>query len=704
MHSATPANDRVRRRHWLALPLLLCLVPATARAQSSQPQGAASDDAQACLSGATAIIADPELTTTDDLTDACRRFVATPPADAETNYRAGMVFDRAGHLADAEAAFERAVASDHAGAMVALARMRRDDAKAATTLNERAAARGNAEATLALAEDHLHGRGRPRDVVKARALLEAAAAKGDAGAMVRLGWIHANGFGVARGREAAVEWFRRAAATGDRAAGRLLAEQYLPGRLAPANADAAIAEFDRLARAGDLTAVRRLADLLEGGVDVAPDPVRLIALRRKLARLGEEVGPNHAAFDDRRRYAQMLWNGEGAKPDRDQAVRLWPRPAEARGAEDWLRLIASTATDDLVEAARALLDGDELPLDVDAAVERLRVAADRGDARALTLLADQMVVSTPAAELPAAIALYERAAAAGSPQARHRLATFLWRGMGVAKDPPRAIALTRAAAETGNRGALADLYRLTADGRGVPKDVKAAARHWVRLLKMRGELPKGTSYEEAARRLVQGLAEEAPDLRRAALAELRQAPLAPQQPRRGRLLEGDLVGAAFADLARDGKAVSRDERLAWLELASDAGDPEAGFELSRMHALGDGAPKDLAKALARLIAASKAGHSGASVRLVEFYDEQTGSPQSPALAADHALQALRSRYLELSELTGPVGKARPEVQAEIRKRLAALGHASPSADWPGLLAAMTSYRAKAEKAHREAEQ
>lgn len=698
------------RRRARTTRALLALVAALAAAFAG-PAGA-TDAPATCEAAARAILADLSLFPDTAAVAACRQVGVDQGAGDAARHAAALVLERAEETNAAEAVFAAVAAGGHAGAITGLARMKRqEDPQAAAALIDRAVALGDAGAEAEMGEDLLRGRGRPRDVARARQMLERAAERGAVRAMHRLGWMAANGTGGPRDSAVALAWFRRAAAAGERSAARFLAEQFLAGGLAPADPARAADELERLALTGDTQAGRRLIELAEADVEVRLDPPRLLALLRHLAQVGRVIRPGDDAADDRRRYAAALWHGEGAAPDPMAALALWPRGAGDPGVDELKRMLASQETDDLVAAARALLDGADLPADPQAAEARLRLAAERGDARAMTLLGDRMMLEAPADALGEAVGLYERAAAAGSARARHRLATLAWRGLGVARDPARALTLARAAAEGGDRGALTDLFRMTAEGTGMARDPGAAARYWVALFTKPGELPAGVTRMEEMRRLAQELGAARPDVRRAGLAALRavgsatlraaRANLVPAS-RRSPLRGDDLIAAALADIGKGDGAMDARERTGWLELAAETGDPEAAFELARRRARGEGMAKDLALAMKWMEVASTNGHSEASLRLVEFLDERGDDEATAALAADRAIDALHGRYLTIDELVEAARKARPRTRAGIGRRLATLGHPPAGDDAAALERALRQARARLEALDKEA--
>ena len=161
--------------------------------------------------------------------------------------------------------------------------------------------------------------------------------------------------------------------------------------------------------------------------------------------------------------------------------------------------------------------------DVEGAIRLYRIAADRGDLRAMFSLglmteAGRGVPANPVA----ALRLYERAARLGFPDAMINLAVALFEGAGVEKDPDRAVALLKEAADLGSAIASYNLGVLARDGQaGEPSDALTYFRRAIKAGEPRAYLAAAILLDEgrivarnpgeAANMLLRGAAEDAGD-------------------------------------------------------------------------------------------------------------------------------------------------------------------------------------------------
>ena len=161
--------------------------------------------------------------------------------------------------------------------------------------------------------------------------------------------------------------------------------------------------------------------------------------------------------------------------------------------------------------------------DVEGAIRLYRIAADRGDLRAMFSLglmteAGRGVPANPVA----ALRLYERAARLGFPDAMINLAVALFEGAGVEKDPERAVALLKEAADLGSAIASYNLGVLARDGQaGEPSDALTYFRRAIKAGEPRAYLAAAILLDEgrivarnpgeAANMLLRGAAEDAGD-------------------------------------------------------------------------------------------------------------------------------------------------------------------------------------------------
>jgi TPR repeat protein len=159
--------------------------------------------------------------------------------------------------------------------------------------------------------------------------------------------------------------------------------------------------------------------------------------------------------------------GDGAARDVPAALELYRQAAKLGNARALYRL------------AWHNYKGEFLPRDPAQAARLLRQAIDRGDGRdAVSLLGllHDLGEGVPK-DVPQALSLYRKAAAAGSPQAHQRLAYHVYFGESLPRDPQEAARLLHRAIELGDRiEAKALLALLHERGEGVPQDLAQALK------------------------------------------------------------------------------------------------------------------------------------------------------------------------------------------------------------------------------------
>jgi TPR repeat protein len=256
------------------------------------------------------------------------------PPTAVAWWQTGSNDQAAANRTEADAAFERAVKLDVAGAsaddlktardlylaaassggvaaMLHLARAYdrglgvainvRDLAKAADWY-ARAAAAGHPAAQAALGTMYEFGEGVPQSLVEALRHYRLAADRGDPAGQASLGFLFAQGKGVARDAIAARKWYLAAAAQGHARAQFNLALMYIRAEGGPLSWPDAVRWLKAAAGAGHAGALRELAYLHDEGRGVARNPEQaaayLIASYQARARSGSGSARPNAA--DRR--------------------------------------------------------------------------------------------------------------------------------------------------------------------------------------------------------------------------------------------------------------------------------------------------------------------------------------------------------------------------------------------------------------------
>ena len=159
---------------------------------------------------------------------------------------------------------------------------------------------------------------------------------------------------------------------------------------------------------------------------------------------------------------ELLSQGYGVRQD-GVAARKWFEAAAAKGNADALFTLAA------MDLGRGALNKDN-------AVDRLRQAAEKGNAAAaynlgLIYLEGQVAPKEPAI----AAGWFQRAADLDQPDALYALATLYRDGHGVPKDPVEMARLLQRADIVGNRVATTEYAIAVFNGFGVPKDEERAA-------------------------------------------------------------------------------------------------------------------------------------------------------------------------------------------------------------------------------------
>ena len=265
----------------------------------------------------------------------------------------------------------------------------------------------------------------------------------------------------------------------------------------------------------------------------------------------------------------------------------------AQAVETWERAVRFGDARARKPLARAYVQGEGVPRDLDRAAALLEPLARRGDVGAQYELGK---IYQEQGDLAAAQAAFAGAAAAGSEPAAVRLARLLADPDNPAADRARAYEMLLPVAESGNVGAQYELGRLYEDN-GRFSDAAA----WY-------ERAEAAGNERATLRLARLYAsgEGVPqDLQRARrmLLPLAQADDRQAQARLGRVEEQLGDPAAAAD---------------WFQRAAEQGDAYAQYRLGRLYLRGEGVPRDPTKAREWFSTAAEGGSSAAAQALAEL--------------------------------------------------------------------------------------
>lgn len=310
----------------------------------------------------------------------------------------------------------------------------------------------NAGALTGLGELYLSGaRNTPKDVPLAAEYFERAANAGDSWGKFQLASLLVNGEGVARDIDRAVGLLEEVSKAGDPWVLITLGDLYAKGLAEPV--EKAIPYFEKAAASGNTAAMTRLAQAYQGGLGTAAADQ---AKSREFWETAAAKGDSFAAIN----LAQLLLD-DGDKASVDRAVDLLDKGA-ARG-EAWPATIL----------ADLLVRGDKVPQDAQRAVDLLKPLADEGNPAARVALSD--IYAKGAGEVAAdparAFDLIEAAYEQGEMQAVSRLGFMLVRGEGTKEDVSRGLGLLDKAVSASTDPWLAiDVGALYGDGKAVPVD------------------------------------------------------------------------------------------------------------------------------------------------------------------------------------------------------------------------------------------
>lgn len=229
-------------------------------------------------------------------------------------------------------------------------------------------------------------------------------------------------------------------------------------------------------------------------------------------------------------------------------------------------------------------------------------------------------------------------------------------------DPPALIKSLQDEAAKGDADAQHDLALIYAQGRGVPKDYRAAA-HWLREAALQGLA--NAQYNLGA------LSEKGLGVQQDSLAALLWYLDAAEQ---GHVLAQYSVGIAYAR----GRGIPQDyfEAERWLRKAAEQGLARAQYELGALHENGFGVPKNDAAAFKWYSLASARGDADAEARVREIAARLTPDRLAEARAlareADGEIPAapqLTAPALPLPATSREAAKPTPELISDIQKIL-----------------------------------
>ena len=300
-----------------------------------------------------------------------------------------------------------------------------------------------------------------------------AALAGDPASEWLMGRCHDFGFTVPKDDSEAIRWYRLAADQGYARAQLSLGILTAAGRGTAKDPAAALDLYRKAAEQPSCPeAYERVIQAYNQGVGVPKDPAKVKELAPKAVAAYEHLAAQGYA-GARMRLGRIVLNGVWGTPvDVEKGLALY-RQGLAQG-----QVYCQTNMGDAYKNGQY-----GLPKDLAQAAKYFRMAVSQGEPIAKASLAEMYLdgaVPDPdpaeAERLYAAVAPEFRAEATKDAGSMYRLAQMTERGAGVPRDDAEAVALYRKAADAGSAPAalaLADRYD---SGRGVPKDPDEAAR------------------------------------------------------------------------------------------------------------------------------------------------------------------------------------------------------------------------------------
>lgn len=553
-------------------------------------------------------------------------------------------FDRARDLLLAAiAAGEEVRGASTLGALYLEADPAHRDPVAAMKAFEQAAALGDADSMIALAEMLAEGNGVPVDFDRARQLIEAAIAAGSE----RTGWrtlgdLYRDASGPNRNLTKAAEAYQKAVYLGDNASRIALARLLAEDQSDPGNFDRARMLLEAAIANGDVRGGSRvLGDLYRTADAANRRPAMAVAAYKRAAELGDPWAMIP--------LARMLAAGDGV-------------PADFDGARTWLEKVVEAGEPSAGYAALGslFLRADKPYRDPTKAAEYFQKAADIGNADAMIQLAELYATGDGVpADFDRAKSLLEAAIAAGEVANGSVALGDLYR---FAPPPGRDIALAQksyedaiAIGDTGAMRALADMY---ASGDGVPVDFDRALALLQNAIAA-GDIRQGSralgnlydSADEQHRDPLKAVAAyqaavaegDAPSMIALArmLSEGDGVPVDFDAARQllERAIQAGSVGPAsraLGDLYRTADPQHRDPKSAEAayQRAIELGDPWAMLQLGRMLAKGDGLAFDFNRAKGLFENAIEAGEPSFAWRFLgDLYLDAPADLRDPVKAS-----------------------------------------------------------------------
>jgi len=349
-----------------------------------------------------------------------------------------------------------------------------------TTEFEEAAAKGDIEAALALAECHMFGKGVPRDPQKAFELYSSEILASNPKALTELGRCYHFGIGVGKSLEKAIPNYQKAAEMMYPDARCELAWCFAKGEGIPKEPEYAFQIFSEVAESEHAGAICGLGYCYQKGLGVDIDEKKAVALYERSAAKGHgnaytllgkcfltanNVDEAFLLFqkasnvgDRAGKYylARCYHDGKGVERNSEEAVRLYQEATILGDTEALLRL------------GRCYMKGDGVKRDSKKAVQLYKRATELDSTGGMISLGDCYERATGVErDFKKAAMLYQQAADKGDARAILRLGECYENAKGVKKSAKTAYDYYRQAEGTGLNEAVTRIAWCFANGVGV---------------------------------------------------------------------------------------------------------------------------------------------------------------------------------------------------------------------------------------------
>jgi clan AA aspartic protease (TIGR02281 family) len=354
-----------------------------------------------------------------------------------------------------------------------------------------------------------------QDLAEAAKWFRKAAEQGYSGAQHYLGMMYEDGEGVPKNLAEAAKWIRKAAEQGSIYAQRDLASKYYNGEGVPTDLAEAAKWYRRAADQGESVSQSLLGDMYRKGEGVPRNYVlgymwlSLSAVRfpdnaEKIRDIAAAMTPAQIAEAQKlaREWKQATQDDPGAAlrlaegGDAQAQIRMGIMYSQGTGvtqdlkeAVKWFRLAADKGNAEALSFLGAIFHdgGQGIAQDYREAAKWYRLAAQKGDADAEDTLGDIFYTGGAGVtqDFKEAAKWYRLAADHGNAEAQLRFGYMNYNGQGVTQDYKQAMKWYRLSANQGNEDAQFFLGNMYHDGKAVVQDYREAVK-WHRLAAQQG--------------------------------------------------------------------------------------------------------------------------------------------------------------------------------------------------------------------------